>query len=149
MLPDDFDYLVCLSNAAVSSAVSRSVDVIHDLNSTDMHQIPARATIVYIILAPMLSCPPNIHATISKPNTPILPQLSAPMMASVKAVLSITTIKNIPFRRRQSPFGMIVCGKRPVFIQFTLNEDIYGVESAGVVSVVSAVSGVIGAIDGT
>ena len=48
--------------------------------------MPASATSVYMILATIDPWPPHIHATISNLNRHMLPQLSAPMIASVSAI---------------------------------------------------------------
>ena len=57
-----------------------------------MHQIPARATTVYMIRATTEEAPPQIQATRSNWNRPILPQFSAPMMEMISAMRSIIII---------------------------------------------------------
>ena len=64
------------------------------LNKSEMHQIPARATTVYIILLTRASCPPHIHATISNWKSPMLPQLSAPIIVNIRAILSMIIVKS-------------------------------------------------------
>ena len=73
------------------------------LNSRLTHQSPATKTSVYIILDIIAACPPNIHATMSKLNIPIVPQLTAPIITSNSAILSIKTyqlLSNIFWRQR-------------------------------------------------
>ena len=61
---------------------------------SDMHQIPAKATTVYIMRAASVSTPPVIQATISNLKRPMLPQLSAPMMVMMSAILSIIIVRS-------------------------------------------------------
>ena len=58
----------------------------------DTHQIPARATTVYIILLTRAVCPPHSHATISNLKRPMLPQFNAPIMLIMSAILSIIIV---------------------------------------------------------
>ncbi len=85
---DDFCYLknTCYLTETSSSmwSVSRK--------SREMHQIAARPTRVYIILATSEPCPPHIHATRSNLKIPMLPQLRPPIIAKISASLSIITI---------------------------------------------------------
>ena len=66
-----------------------------------MHQMPASATIVKMILLTIAACPPKIRLTISNWNNPMEPQFSAPMITSIRAILSNIIIT--PF------FNPIIC----------------------------------------
>ena len=60
-----------------------------------IHQMPASATAVYIILATIVVAPPQIQATASKENNPTRPQFSAPIIATVRAILFIIFIFSV------------------------------------------------------
>ena len=57
--------------------------------SREMHHSAASPTRVYTTRLTVAVWPPNSHATISKRNSPILPQLSPPTMANISAMRSI------------------------------------------------------------
>ena len=62
--------------------------------SREMHQSAARPTSVYITRLTVAVCPPQIHATISNLNRPMLPQLMPPIMVRISAMRSIITCKH-------------------------------------------------------
>ena len=64
-------------------------------NISEIHQTPARATIVYTILLTTDIGPPQIHATKSKLKIPMLPQLRAPITVRISAILSIIIVNNL------------------------------------------------------
>ena len=57
--------------------------------SREMHHSAASPTRVYTTRLTVAVWPPNSHATISKRNSPMLPQLSPPTMANISAMRSI------------------------------------------------------------
>ena len=82
---------------AVVSPSSRPSKVSLVRNRSEMHQIPASATTVYTIRAHTDAEPPHNHATMSKRNSPMLPQFSAPMMEIISAIRSMITVTTSPF----------------------------------------------------
>ena len=73
----------------------KEISEVSFLKSRLMHQAPASPTTVKIMRLITLAWPPKSAPTASKPKIPISPQLSAPIMATINAVLSIIEI--VPF----------------------------------------------------
>ena len=71
-----------------------SVVTLFFLNKSEIHQSPAINTIMYIMRAKTAVWPPQIQATISNLNKPMLPQFTAPIIVKIKAILSIIIIFN-------------------------------------------------------
>ena len=63
----------------------------------------------------MLPCPPQIHATVSKRNSPTPPQFRAPIMTSTSEILSMT-IGKAPFIRLRREHLWVVCPPEQGFI---------------------------------
>jgi hypothetical protein len=76
---------------------------------SEMHQTPARATIVYMILLTTDIGPPQIHATISKLKSPMLPQLRAPITVRIRAILSIIIMVLYPLCLWEHPAFLRKC----------------------------------------
>lgn len=58
----------------------------------ETHQMPAKATTVYMIRLTRAVCPPHNHATISNLKRPMLPQFNAPMIVIIRAILSMIIV---------------------------------------------------------
>ncbi len=82
-------FYACVREGRISSS---------SIKRSEMHQMLARATIMYIILASIAVEPPAIHATRSNENSPTRPQLIPPIIERIRAILfTIIIYMTAPF----------------------------------------------------
>ena len=88
-------------------------------NRNIMHHSPARPTSVKTTRESAAICPPKRKPTASKPNSPILPQFNAPMMASVMASLSsiMGNLQSVPVRGRSHSMPTFTCPIRRPYVR--------------------------------